>query len=244
MVNKENENTYTQKQQALNISRILLDTLVHRLTNELVAVRTGISAVKDNLDDKEQLLIIINQIEKEMLRSLETVKGLQNLSASSARPEIKPVSINAIVQKVYEDYKSRGLFTERKAFLINLESDLPPAKADEKLLAEVLHNLVDNSIRAISNNRDGMIEIKSYCLNDKIAVEIRDNGPGIPPEIQAKLFLEVVRRDKNYNSLGIGLLISQSLMNSWGGNLSLVHTDSLGTTIRATLDRWHNSTEK
>ena len=208
----------------------------HRLSNTLGIVPILIQRIKRDPNDKEQLLKNLDQIERAVMEQLEIVQDLRGFSRLSVSSRVGPVPANLVIQKTLEEHYHALENTPR--FRLNLASDLPDAKADELLLGEVIRNLVDNSLRAVRERNDGLVEISSKYVDGKIAIDVIDNGEGIPADLVTKLFQEPVSRSQHSEGLGVGLLISNALVNSWGGQLSLVKSDITGTTIRVGLTRW------
>jgi signal transduction histidine kinase len=214
----------------------------HRLSNTLGIIPILIEQIREGLDDKEQVLSYLSKIERAVIEQLDFAKELRGFSRLSAGSGIGPVSVNSVVQKVWEDHYKPSAGDKTPEFRLNLASGLPEVKSDEQLLGEVIRNLVDNSIRAVETQEDGVIEIRTHRINDEIAIDVSDNGAGIPPELAVKLFREPIPGNREGEGLGIGLYISRTLVDMWDGTLSLVKTDKKGTTVRAALAKWETST--
>jgi signal transduction histidine kinase len=211
----------------------------HRLSNTLGIIPAWIQRIKEDPDDKEQLLEYLSRIEHAVREQLEISQELRGFSRLSAGSGVGPVSTNSVIQKVWEDhYKPIENTRTAPRFLLDFAADLPEAKADEALLGEVIRNLVDNSLRAVRESNDGLIEIRTHLMDGKIAIDVRDNGEGMPRDLAAKLFQEPIYRSKRSEGLGLGLLISKALVDSWNGELKLVTSDATGTTIRIVLALW------
>jgi C4-dicarboxylate-specific signal transduction histidine kinase len=121
---------------------------------------------------------------------------------------------------------------------VTIETDFGAAPvtvtADPIQVEQVLLNLFRNSFDALAT-RDGArrfvhVGVESATDGSQVEVSVRDNGPGIPPDVADSLF-------KPFNTtkpegLGLGLTISRSLVESWGGRLWLAETGSQGTEFR------------
>lgn len=92
--------------------------------------------------------------------------------------------------------------------------------ADENLVSQVVINLLKNAIQAIGNQADGQIDILAYCNEtEEIWIEIKNNGPAIPPEIAEHIFIPFFTTKEGGS--GIGLSISRQIMRLSGGSLTL-----------------------
>ena len=93
--------------------------------------------------------------------------------------------------------------------------------ADENLISQVVINLLKNAIQAIGNQPDGQIDIQVYCNEtEEVLIEIKNNGPVIPPEIAEHIFIPFFTTKKGGS--GIGLSISRQIMRLSGGSLILL----------------------
>ena len=93
--------------------------------------------------------------------------------------------------------------------------------ADEKLITQVVLNLLKNAMQAIGNKQpDGRIELNAYCKPDEsVVIEISNNGPGIPPEEAEHIFIPFFTTKKGGS--GIGLSVSRQIMRLSGGSITL-----------------------
>lgn len=93
--------------------------------------------------------------------------------------------------------------------------------ADEKLITQVVLNLLKNAMQAIGNEQpDGRIELNAYCKPDEsVVIEISNNGPGIPPEEAEHIFIPFFTTKKGGS--GIGLSVSRQIMRLSGGSITL-----------------------
>jgi len=93
--------------------------------------------------------------------------------------------------------------------------------ADENLISQVVINLLKNAIQAIGNQPDRQIDIQVYCNEtEEVLIEIKNNGPVIPPEIAEHIFIPFFTTKKGGS--GIGLSISRQIMRLSGGSLILL----------------------
>lgn len=106
--------------------------------------------------------------------------------------------------------------------------------SDPTLLQQVLFNLIRNAAQAMSEE-GGRITIRTKPYNsDRVLVEVRDTGPGLPPEISKNLFA-AFRTTKN-DGMGIGLSVCRTIIESLGGKI-WAESGSTGTTFLFTVTR-------
>ncbi len=121
---------------------------------------------------------------------------------------------------------------------VRLEIEVDPglvAATDGIILQQVLVNLLANAVRAM-RPAGGRLRIVGERVGDDVAVEVWDNGPGVPADIAARLFTGVVSGEvpRGTGGNGLGLLISRMLVESDGGSLELMESE-VGARFRVVL---------
>lgn len=118
------------------------------------------------------------------------------------------------------------------------------AAADAALLDQVLHNLLVNGARAAKRHADAARVVVRIVDGAAPAIEVQDNGPGIAPQVRARLFEPFVTTAKAGEGTGLGLAISAGLVGRMGGSIdcladgalpALGRDDSPGAVFRVTL---------
>ncbi len=112
---------------------------------------------------------------------------------------------------------------------------VPPgveAVADRALLMRVILNLLRNAIEAGATRAE--IRVGDRTPDGSLVIEIADNGPGLPAEVQAKLFRPFITSGKP-GGTGLGLAIAADLMRAQGGRVTLGASGGAGTVFRLTL---------
>lgn len=117
------------------------------------------------------------------------------------------------------------------------ETPGPDIKACGKLirLEQVLVNLLQNALEALSGRADGRIRIITTIAGDYVRLSVEDNGPGIAPAVAEGLFTPF--NTSKPRGLGLGLVISKDIIAEFGGRLELTRTDESGTLFTIHLRR-------
>jgi signal transduction histidine kinase len=113
---------------------------------------------------------------------------------------------------------------------VSLPSDSPTMEADPVRLGQVLGNLVSNAIKYTSPG--GTVSISAGIKGQEIWIRVSDNGPGIPPEEQEKIFSPFYRGKQATRfpqGMGLGLSIARDLVAAHLGRLELQSTPGLGS---------------
>lgn len=113
---------------------------------------------------------------------------------------------------------------------VDIEPEDLMVYSDEGLTSRVMSNLIKNAAEAIGN--DGSIMIHAYTgEHDNVTIDISDDGPAIPPDLAAHIFVPFFTTKKQGS--GIGLSISRQIMRTMGGMIELV-SNAEPTTFRLT----------
>src|SRR4029434_11240519 len=91
------------------------------------------------------------------------------------------------------------------------------AEADERLLSRALSNLVGNAVEALGSS-GGEIALKSVLAGDRVRVTVDDAGPGVSPQVQARLFEPYF--SARSGGTGLGLAIVKKIIEEHGGTIS------------------------
>ncbi len=100
-------------------------------------------------------------------------------------------------------------------------------EGDREQLYRVLYNLLHNSLLAGSR----LIEVRLAEANETIAIDIADDGPGLPPRAREHLFTPFAGSARK-GGTGLGLAIARDIMRAHGGDIELISTSAEGTCFR------------
>jgi signal transduction histidine kinase/CheY-like chemotaxis protein len=166
-------------------------------------------------DIPESMQYILSSIFK--MDSLLT--GLLNLSRlERAAIKIKKLNMNKLISKVINTFE----FHIKKGNAKLEISDLPPCRGDEIQINQVFSNLIDNALKYLDPNRQLIIKISGYKYMDQSIYCVEDNGIGIAPEHQEKIFDIFQQLDpKESHGEGLGLTIVRQIMDKHNGKIWL-----------------------
>ena len=112
----------------------------------------------------------------------------------------------------------------------NLWDDLPPVNVSPSEVQQVLLNLINNSLDAIGN-KGGTIGITSKIDDDKVVVDVTDDGPGIPQANLSRVFEPFFSTKPVGQGTGLGLSICYGIIKRLGGDILVDSELGAGTTF-------------
>ena len=201
----------------------------HELRNALAAVygwsemlvrrkdpATVPRAAFEVLDSAEHAIALINDL-----------LDLSRLDEDRLRPVIQAVDCSTVIRKaagrVTPAAASRGITLE-----VRIPATLPPSATDAARVEQILMNLLANAVRHAREN--GRVIIAAGTAQDRLHIEVLDDGPGIPPEDAERVFdVYVTKAGEESRGTGLGLPLSRRLARLLGGELRAVpQTDGGG----------------
>ena len=215
-----------------------LGNLSHELKTPLFNIQGYVQSLIDGaMEDKELAAAFLLKAEKNIDRLCALVADvdvMSQLDTGEMPLKLSSFDIAALVKEIAftldENAKARNI---RFEFTTN---DRRTVNADKEKIAQVITNLLDNSIKYGKEN--GTTTIKFFDMDRQVLVEITDDGEGIAEEHLPRLFERFYRVDKSRKSqagTGIGLAIVKHIMNAHKQTINIRSTIGVGTTFAFTL---------
>jgi two-component system phosphate regulon sensor histidine kinase PhoR len=201
-----------------------------------------LTLLEGGLEDPNINKLYLNRTEKSIDRMISIVEDLESitkLETGELKPRYGVFDIVKVVEEVFE--LEQRLSKERK---ITLEFANKPDKpilvnADKKRIVEVLTNLVINGLKY--GKRKGFIKVGFYNFDDKIMVEVSDNGIGIDKKDLPRIFERFYRVDKSRSreqgGTGLGLSIVKHIIEAHHQTINVQSELDEGTTFTFTLEK-------
>lgn len=215
----------------------LIRVLTHEIMNSVTPVVSLTTAIKmimqddqgklktDQFDPEElnDVFKSIVAIEKRGQGLLGFVKAYRDYTRPPV-PEINEVNVFTLINETVQLTKS-----EMGTVKVNISNEIPSEafiQADEKLIGQVLINLIKNAAEAMENSPKAQVDISVRQEEEQTYLEVADNGPGIPEDIVNEIFVPFFTTKKQGN--GIGLSLSKQIMKAHKGDIT-VSSNSEGT---------------
>lgn len=229
----EKSKMYFEKREADRLAAISisLSEVAHYIKNLLQSMKGGIYFVDVGLkkDDIETARKGWDVLQRGNRKIAKLVENMLNYSREQ-KLRLERHNINSLIYDILHQIDDSAV--ERKVALIpETRRDLPSVLIDYDRMYDALLNLVTNAIDAIPEGRDnGIVTVKSRLSEDgKFAeIEIRDNGVGIPPGAQEKIF-NLFFSTKGDKGSGIGLSVTRKVVEAHNGRIHFESTEGQGT---------------
>ncbi len=181
-------------------------------------------------EDAERFIEKIGKIAERM------GKTVNHLKVFARRPsqDIEPVSIDLCIDQALSLFEERIRLDDIE-IIRDKESNNLWAQAELVRLEQVIVNLVSNALDALKEKPEPKLHIKTSRQKDKCTIEVRDNGPGLKPEVKSRIFDPFFTTKEVGEGLGLGLSITQKIANDFGGTLEVDSKENNGCSMRVTL---------
>ena len=161
---------------------------------------------------------------------IEELLEFSRLGRLEIRPE--PLDLQDLVGRVVASLSGS---LERRRIQVRILGTLPTVEGDSGRLLSLLQNLIDNAAKFLAGRPNPRIEIGARPRQDKVEIFVRDNGPGIPPKDQEKVFELFERLDTSQPGTGLGLALVRRIVEGHGGEVWIESDGETGTAFHFTL---------
>ncbi|AOM78791.1 ATP-binding protein [Pedobacter steynii] len=215
----------------LNRQRLSLQSVAHDLRSPIASIKMLGNMLQDNLIlvENKQLVDYLNQscdfaqkIIEDILLTEQTFEELVNYSEEN---------FDELVEEC-----ANGLVTELEKKQLNLHTDLrfgQSVKLDRPKFKRAIYNLISNSIKF--TNQNGKIELSTVVANNMLKLVVKDNGIGIPKNIQEQIFDKFTRAKRQGTAgeptTGLGMYLTKRIIELHDGSIEVESDGESGTSF-------------
>ena len=217
-----------------------LANMSHELRTPLNAILGYTELILDSVygEMPEKARSVLDRVQRNgrhLLGLINDVLDLSKIEAGQLVLSLADYSLKDVVHGVFSAVEP--LASEKKiVFKVEVATDLPPGRGDERRITQVLLNLVGNAIKFTDQ---GEVTIRASATDGSYNLSVHDTGPGISEADQAKLFQEFQQADNSITrkkgGTGLGLAISKRIVEMQGGRIWVVSRLGQGSTFSFSL---------
>ena len=234
----------TQLQEQDKFRREFIGNLAHELKTPVFSIQGYVlTLLEGGLEDDRVNRMFLERASKSIDRMttiLNDLDELTKLEVNDLKMDLRPFDLKELSREVMDSLELRSQEKHIKLRFAKDYSKEIMVRADRGKIAQVLTNLISNSISY--GNENGETQIRFYEVDDIISVEISDNGPGMEPHELPRLFERFYRieksRNRNEGGSGLGLAIAKHILDSHHQTISVRSTIGVGSTFTFSLDKF------
>jgi two-component system, OmpR family, phosphate regulon sensor histidine kinase PhoR len=230
----------TRLRQLEGVRQEFVANVSHELRTPLSLIKSAAETLIDGASNDPvaltRFLEIIDRHANRLTLLIDDLLLLSTLDSGRMRLQLQALPLRSAVEEVFDDFQARA--RARRIIMENHVRDDVVAHADPGRVRQVLSNLVDNAIKYGCDG--GCVVVSGSSLkNGFIETSVRDDGPGLQPEAQKRMFERFYRVDKarsrEQGGTGLGLSIVKHVVQAHGGEVRVVSAPDQGTTFVFTL---------
>jgi two-component system NtrC family sensor kinase len=238
--NRQREEIFSAFMRSAKLASVgeLATGLAHEINNPLAIIsaqQTNISDLIQRMDEqtpgRQEVLSALERTQRQVQRCGGiTAKMLQfgrKQETSLGATDIKP-RLRETVALLERQAKVANV-----ELTLDVEPALPAVTLDPVELEQVLVNLIKNALDALTQG--GRVQVVARRIGDAVVLEVRDDGPGVPPEYLPRLFEPFFTTKPVGKGTGLGLAVCYGLVQSWGGTIEAESEPGCGTVMRIRL---------
>lgn len=216
-----------------------LDNFIYTASHDLKAPISNIEGLLQaymmdgSFDEEQQSLIDMMLFSIERFKT--TIKDLTEISkvqrVSNIEPEV--LTFSEIYNEVILDIRELIKISNDPVIVTDFKVD--NIRYSRKNLRSIIYNLLSNALKYSSYERRPEIHLSTESADDFVLLKISDNGLGINPESQHKIFNMFERAHQHVEGSGIGLYIIKRIIENSGGKIDLQSKEGVGTTFKVFL---------
>ncbi len=222
----------TEKIQAEQNRREFTANVSHELKTPLQSIIGSADLIESGLVKPEDMPRFIGHIKTDAARLVSLVSDIIRLSQLDENTEMNWENVDAL-SVAKEALEMVGPIAESRNISLTIKGEPAPLTSVHKLLYDIIYNLCDNAVKY--NKEGGFVKVNVKTAGDKVQVAVSDNGVGIAPADQSRVFERFYRVDKSHSresgGTGLGLSIVKHAVAYLKGSISLESTLGKGTTI-------------
>ncbi|ABB30593.1 multi-sensor signal transduction histidine kinase [Geobacter metallireducens RCH3] len=229
----------TERKEMERMKDEMISAVSHEMHTPLTAMIGFTEFLLENEVDREQQKNCLQTIHKETERLSELINNflqLQRLKASMVKFRIMPVSVGLLLADAAALYTAAS---RKHTIVVECPPDLPPVRGNEEQLYQVAGNLISNAIKY--SPAGGTVTLGGRADDDMVVFWVKDNGVGISPEFQERVFERFFRVDnsdrRKVGGAGLGLTLVREIVAAHGGRVWVESTPDAGSTFFVSLPR-------
>jgi two-component system, NtrC family, sensor histidine kinase HydH len=207
----------------------LASGLHHEIKNPLTALSIHIQLLEEHLADGRPVDELVGVLKTEVCRLngvLESFRSFAHLQHLSLEPTDALEVVENAIRLMRPQAAEQGVLIS----LAHPEEEFPLVSLDADRFEQAVLNLLINALEAMPEG--GVLTVSAAVHEGEFRVSVQDSGPGIPPEVQKKLFLPYF--STKTEGSGLGLALSEKLIGQHGGRIDF-RTGPAGTTFDITV---------
>ena len=211
--------------------REMAKQIAHEINNPLTPMKLSVQHLKRAYDNRsERFDEYMEKISHSLVEQIDTLSAIATEFSNFAKMPVTHLERIDLIDQINNVVPLFAIDENKQAFHTDFHGmEHAFVNADKEQISRVFINLLKNALQAIPKSRQAEIHIDVLKINRKIWIRVKDNGMGIPDEMQGKIFHQ--NFSTKSSGMGIGLSIVHRIIESAGGTINFKTRKGEGTTF-------------
>ena len=234
-------------EQSERLKSALLDAVTHDLRTPLTSIKASVTTLLNqqhdathslNEESRNEMLEVIDEECDRLNRFIEELMELARIEAGEMQLQKHWGSVEEIVNAAVE---RAAPLTRNHRMEVSISQKLPAVKVDERAVAEVIYNLLENAAKFAPPNTIIKVEAREG-EDETVTISVSDQGTGVPEEFRERVFEKFFRATQDGDSAtsklagtGMGLAIARGIVEAHEGHIWIADHYGPGTNVVITL---------
>ena len=220
------------------LQREFINIAAHELRTPLQPILGLSQILESKFGERSEEMKVIARNARRLERLTQDILDVSKIESGALTLNIQTIDLDEVISSVIMDYRNSltdAIRTDnnnkKEKVKIKYEPKKLMVKGDRERIQQVISNLINNALRF---TKEGAIVVKTQVIDGLAQIAVKDTGSGIDPEIMPRLFEKFVT--KSEKGTGLGLYISNNIVQAHGGNMwAENNADGKGATFAFTL---------
>ena len=212
--------------------REMAKQVAHEIKNPLTPMRLTVQSFERRFDANDpEIKTKLKEFSDSLVEQIDVMSSIASAFSDFAKmpsQQKEPLNVVSIVRRALEIFQEDYID-------FKCDEDVIMANLDRTQLIRILTNLVTNALHAVESNVNPKILIKLYTYKEDVIIDVIDNGKGIAEEFKALVFEP--KFTTKTSGMGLGLPMIKNIIEGFGGDISFVSKQGVGTTFTVRLPK-------
>ena len=212
--------------------REMAKQVAHEIKNPLTPMRLTVQSFERRFDPNDpDIQTKLKEFSDSLVEQIDVMSSIASAFSDFAKmpsQQKEPLNVVSIVRRALEIFQEDYID-------FKCDEDVIMANLDRTQLIRILTNLVTNALHAVESNVNPKILIKLYTYKEDVIIDVIDNGKGIAEEFKALVFEP--KFTTKTSGMGLGLPMIKNIIEGFGGDISFVSKQGVGTTFTVRLPK-------
>ncbi len=217
------EKAYATLTKADRLKAEMIRNISHELRTPLALVLGYVEMLRDKTwgaltPDQQSVIALIQEHAQRLVKIVERITVLHEVEYGHLTWHSVP--LETMTRHLVKDYQDKAA-TQGYTFNLNVKGPIPPLYGDTEYLGQAVETLLDNAVKFSPDGGD--VDVRLWVEEQRVFLSVQDQGVGVPPEQQERLFQRFSQGDgsttRRFGGLGIGLALAKEVIQAHGGDV-------------------------